>query len=99
VIGIYYEISELYEIDNKLKELLTSVMNQFKTNENNCLAQKLHMDNMFMNLNRLIVDSLYNLNLENKFNFDKLKQESIRLENRLNSIENQLKQLHFGEIT
>jgi len=54
------------------------------------------MDNMFMNLNRLLVDSLYNLNLENKLNLNELKQESIRLENRLNSIENQLKQLHFG---
>ncbi len=57
------------------------------------------MDNMFMNLNRLLVDSLYNLDLENKLNFNELKQESIRLENRLNSIENQLKQLHFGEKT
>jgi hypothetical protein len=85
--------------DENLKSLLINVIDQFKTNENNIQIQKIHMDNMFMNLNRLIVDSLYNLNLENKFNFDKLKQESIRLENRLNSIENQLKQLHFGEKT
>ena len=66
------------------------MMNQFKTDENNYQTQKLHMDNMFMNLNRLIVDTIYNLKLENKLNFDELKQDAIRLDNKLNSIEYQL---------
>jgi hypothetical protein len=42
---VFNKQQNLIDQDNKLKVLLTSVMNQFKTNENNYQTQKLLHDN------------------------------------------------------
>ena len=79
------------ELKHLINNMFDKTIDKFKSNESNFYIQKLQLETMSRSLNNLFSKSMNELRAENRLEFDRIRKESVGLENKLNSIEVQLK--------
>ena len=79
------------ELKHLINNMFDKTIDKFKSNEANFYIQKLQLESMSLNLNDLFKKSMNELRAENRLEFERIRKESVGLENKLNSIEDQLK--------